>query len=241
MSFKNKRAVITGATSGIGRSIAEALSKEGSAVCLIGRRRETLEAMAGTVPFSAGSTLLFAADLGETADIESAAAYIRKNFGPLDILVHSAGVFSMGRVEDASVESFDAQYSVNLRAPYLLTKLLLPALKESGGQVVFVNSGAGLLAREGISQYAATKHGLKALADSLRDEVNASGVRVLSVYPGRTDTPMQQLVHRLEGRQYDPEFLLRAEDVAHSILCALSLPAGAEATDIRIRPSRKMG
>jgi NADP-dependent 3-hydroxy acid dehydrogenase YdfG len=90
-----------------------------------------------------------------------------------------------------------------------------------------------------LSQYAATKHALKAIADSLREEVNAEGLRVLSVYPGRTASPMQAAVHEMEGRAYHPERLMQPEDVAAVVINALSLPRSAEVTDIYIRPLLK--
>jgi NADP-dependent 3-hydroxy acid dehydrogenase YdfG len=85
-------------------------------------------------------------------------------------------------------------------------------------------------------QYASTKHGLKALADSLREEVNSRGVRILSIFPGRTATPTQEKVHAGEGRPYRPERLLQPEDVAAVVINALCLPRTAEVTEIKIRP-----
>jgi NADP-dependent 3-hydroxy acid dehydrogenase YdfG len=105
------------------------------------------------------------------------------------------------------------------------------------GQIVFINSSVGLTAkRPDIGQYAATKHALKAIADSLREEVNPKGLRVLTVYLGRTATPMQETISRQEGRAYHPETLLQPEDVASVVLNALMLPPTAEVTDISIRP-----
>jgi NADP-dependent 3-hydroxy acid dehydrogenase YdfG len=90
-----------------------------------------------------------------------------------------------------------------------------------------------------VSQYAATKHALKAVADSLRAEVNSQGIRVLSVYPGRTATPTQESLHALEGKPYRPTRLLQPEDVAAVVMNALCLPRTAEVTDIHIRPMMK--
>ena len=130
-------------------------------------------------------------------------------------------------------------YRTNVRGPYLLTQELLPLLLERQGQVVFINSSAGLTARANIAQYAATKHALKALADGLRDEVNPRGVRVLSVFPGRTATPTQQKLCGEEGRPYRPARLLQPEDVAAVVVNALCLPRTAEVTEIKIRPMLK--
>ncbi|MGC2391714.1 MAG: hypothetical protein WA621_20145, partial [Candidatus Acidiferrum sp.] len=84
------------------------------------------------------------------------------------------------------------------------------------------------------------KHALKAIADALRAEVNELGVRVISVYPGRTATPQQEKIHELEGRSYHSDRLLQPEDVAQAVLNALAMPRTAEVTDIQIRPMRKL-
>jgi NADP-dependent 3-hydroxy acid dehydrogenase YdfG len=107
--------------------------------------------------------------------------------------------------------------------------------------VVFINSSAGPAPRAGIAAYAASKAALKALAESLRAEVNPGGVRVLSVFPGRTATAMQEEVHRLEGKAYEPERLLQPADVAAAVVNALCLPRTAEVTDINVRPMQPAG
>jgi NADP-dependent 3-hydroxy acid dehydrogenase YdfG len=112
-------------------------------------------------------------------------------------------------------------------------------LKVRRGQIVFINSSSGLTAKPNSAPYNATKHALKAIADSLRAEVNAFGVRVISVYLGRTASEMQERIHRAEGKPYRPELLLQPEDVAAVIMNALALPRTAEVTDIHIRPMNK--
>ena len=234
--FKNRIAVVTGASSGIGKLIASSLAERGASVCLLGRHREKLDAVIATMLLPSSTKRGYEVDLSVDKDILDVTEKIKRDFGQIDMLVHSAGDFSMGEVAHAHIEDFDRLYRVNVRAPYLLTQILLPLLKESKGQVVFINSTAGLNARAKVSQYAATKHALKAIADSLREEVNADGVRVLSVYPGRTATPMQAAVHELEGKAYRPELFMRPEDVAAMVVSALGLPRSAEVTDIMVRP-----
>jgi len=102
--------------------------------------------------------------------------------------------------------------------------------------VLFVNSGAGLTAHAEWAAYAASKHGLKALADALRGEEAPLGVRVTTVYPGRTATPMQARVHEQEGNAYDPARFIDPESVATAILTAIDLPADAVITDLSVRP-----
>jgi NADP-dependent 3-hydroxy acid dehydrogenase YdfG len=235
-AFENQVAVVTGASSGIGKAIVSGLAERGAAVCLLGRSREKLDAVIATVPLLSSKKMGYEVDLGVDKDIRDAAEKIKRDFGRVDMLVYSAGDFSMGEVAHAHIEDLDRQYRINVRAPYLLTQILLPLIKESKGQVVFINSTAGLNARAKVSQYAATKHALKAIADSLREEVNADGVRVLSIFPGRTATPMQAAVHELEGKAYRPELFMRPDDVAIVVMNALSLPRSAEVTDVNIRP-----
>ncbi len=111
-------------------------------------------------------------------------------------------------------------------------------MRVAQGHVLFVNSGAGLAAHAEWSAYAASKHGLKALADSLRHEEHGNGVRVTSVYPGRTASPMQAKVHQQEGKEYDASRWIDPESVATTILMALDLPRDAEVNDLTVRPGR---
>ena len=232
-------AVVTGASSGIGRAIALGLAAEGATLCLVGRRVEALEAVAESARAGASRVAVCRADLTRDHETLQLAARLPRDVGPVDILVHAAGVISRGLIEQAAVEDFDTQFRTNVRAAYLLTQALLPMLRARQGQVVFLNSSAGLAARAGVSQYAATKAALKAFADSLREEVNADGVRVMSVFLGRTATPMQAAVHEAEGRAYHPERLIRPEDVASIVVSALRLPRSVEVTEIKLRPLQK--
>jgi NADP-dependent 3-hydroxy acid dehydrogenase YdfG len=232
-------AVVTGAGSGVGRAIAVALAREGMELCLIGRDSEKLAATAIIArPFSPATE--FQLDLTVEEALDPLVQHLEEGSGKLDVLIHCAGVIQQGPMERASIVDLDFQYATNVRAPYAATQRLLPLLVAARGQIVFINSSAGLTAkRPDIGQYAATKHALKAIADSLREEVNPKGLRVLSVYLGRTATPMQEAICRQEGRDYHPERLLQPEDVASVVLHALTLPATAEVTDISIRPMAK--
>lgn len=239
--LKGKTAVVTGAGSGIGRAVSLALGKEGTTLCLVGRTVEKIEAVASLARKNGSTVHCYQVDLSVDKDIVKLVSGVERDFKKLDILVHSAGFFSVAGIEDASIEDFDRHYQVNVRAPYRLTQLLLPMLRATQGQIVFVNSTVAMMtARAGQSQYAATKHALKAIADSLREEVNAGGVRVLSVYPGRTATPMQALVHEMEGREYHPERLMQPDDVALVVLNALGLSKSAEVVDLVMRPLNKL-
>lgn len=235
-TLENQVAVVTGASSGIGRAIALGLAAAGANLCLVGRRLELLHRVADAAKGTSSRIESYQADLAVNSELDAFVAQLLRANTPIDILVHGAGAIRWGCLADSTADELDCQYRINLRAPYLLTRGLLPSLKSSQGQVLFVNSSAALTAKANVGQYAATKHALKALADSLRDEVNPAGVRVLSLFLGRTATPMQAEVHAMEGRAYHPELLMQPEDVAAVVIHALCLPRGVEITEISMRP-----
>ena len=237
--FAGKTAIVTGATGGVGGAIAARLIEAGMTTVLLGRSQAALERMVEESGWNTERVRCQAVDLAAAGQVASVASQLAAALHSVDVLVHAAGVIVLGGVETAGLEDFDRQYQVNIRAPYQLTQALLPSLKASEGQVVFINSSAGISANKDGSQYGASKHALRALADSLRQEINPSGVRVLSVFLGRTASRMQAAVHQHEGRPYRPELLLQPDDVAAMVMQALALPRTAEVTDIHIRPMRK--
>src|SRR5262245_15337269 len=186
MSFAGLNCLVTGASSGIGRAVAIELARSGARLWVVGRSRARLEQALCAAADSAQSITAHQSDFESREEVGALAVRLLEELDGLDIFVHCAGMISLGTVEAASAVDFDRLYSVNLRAPYVLTQALLPRLRKSHGQVAFLNSTAGLRANPNASQYSATKHGLKALADSLRDEVNKDGIRVLTVFSGRT-------------------------------------------------------
>jgi short-subunit dehydrogenase len=231
-NFLGQTAVITGASGGIGRAIARQLAARGATVCLLGRRREVLEELAGSLRRG----LVFPVDLSEPAAIRGFVEDLEQAKLRADILVHSAGVIGIGAVESAPLEQLEWQLRVNLSAPYLLSQMLLPMLKLRRGQIVFINSNAGLSAVRCSSQYSATKHALKAVAESLRQEINPSGVRIMDIFIGRTATPMQAKLHAMEGKCYAPERFIQPEDVASMVIHALCMRRSVEVTAIHMRP-----
>jgi NADP-dependent 3-hydroxy acid dehydrogenase YdfG len=238
-SFEKQIAIVTGASGGIGGAIATALVNSGAHVLAVGRDSARLGALIQRLESAPGKVEAFRADLTKDDDITRLVEHVRSTRGRLDILVHSAGAIAHGKLEEEPIETMDALYQANVRGPYLLTKKALPLLKKPRGQIVFINSSTGLSARPTTGQFSATQHAFKALADALRAEVNADGVRVLSVYPGRTATPRIQALTAKEGRPYQPELLLQPADVACVVSNALALPWTAEVMDISIRPMQK--
>jgi NAD(P)-dependent dehydrogenase (short-subunit alcohol dehydrogenase family) len=236
LRFEGRTALIVGASGAVGKAITLALAAEGARTGLVGRRLDALQHVSLGVARGRPAPVCYPADVTSDEDLARLASEVARDFENLDVLVNSAGIFSMGRVEYMDTAAFDAQYRINLRAPYALARAFLPLLRKSRGQIVFINSSLGLGAKADVAQYAATKHGLKAIAEGLREEVNRDGIRVLSVFLGRTAGEMQRGIHAREGRAYDGERLIQPRDVACIVLAALSLDRTAEVTDVTIRP-----
>ena len=215
------RHLLTGATSGIGRAVAERLRDRGDELVLVVRDPARVTDFPGAELIVADLT-----DTGTIAGVDLA--------GPLDSVVHAAGVVELGRVGELDEQAWRHQLEINLIAPAMLTRAVLPCLRRAAGTIVFVNSGAGLAAHPDWSAYAASKHGLRALADSLSGE--EPGIRVTSVFPGRTATPMQAEVHRQEGRTYAPAEWIDPGTVADEIVRMIDLPPDATVPQIVIRP-----
>ncbi|CQR61624.1 SDR family oxidoreductase [Streptomyces leeuwenhoekii] len=225
--------VITGAGSGIGAAVARRLHARGDDLVLHARDAARAKELAAEFP---GARTL----VGDLADPDKLSWALSHQTLPdrVDSLLHIAGVVDLGPVGELTPKSWHRQLDVNLVAPAELTRLFLPQLRVAQGHVVFVNSGSGLNAHAEWAAYAASKHGLKALADALRQEEHANGIRVTSVYPGRTASPMQAKVHQQEGKEYDPARWIDPESVATTVLMALDLPRDAEVNDLTVRPGR---
>ncbi|QKW09340.1 SDR family oxidoreductase [Streptomyces sp. NA04227] len=225
--------VITGAGSGIGAAVARRLQARGDELVLLARDAGRAKELAAT--YEGARTLV-----GDLADPDKLSWAFSHQALPdrVDSLLHIAGVVDLGPVGELTPKTWRHQLNVNLIAPAELTRHFLPQLRVTQGQVVFVNSGAGLNAHPNWSAYGASKHGLKALADALRGEERPHGVRVTTVYPGRTASPMQAKVHQQEGKEYDPDRWIDPESVATTILMALDLPRDAEVNDLTVRPGR---
>lgn len=238
-AFEGQSAVVTGGGTGVGAAVALALASAGANLHLIGRRMDMLDAIGAKARAMGVQVTSHPADLSTSCGQQQLTRRLAHGLPRVDILIQNAGIHSAGAVERADLEELDVLFRTNVRAPFALTQALLPMLKAQRGQIAFINSSSGLKAKPLTAQYDATKHALKAFADALRGEVNSDGVRVLSVYLGRTATGMQARIHKMENRPYRPELLLQPEDVASVIINALSLPRTAEVTDIHIRPMMK--
>ncbi len=217
-------ALITGASGGIGEAIAQALAHTHT-LLLAGRPSARLDEVAQR--FGATTWPL---DLTDVDEIESAAEVLTE----LDVLVHNAGVAYPGRVAESTPEQWRATFEVNVTGAVALTLALLPALRAARGQVVFINSGAGITSSPGLASYSASKFALRSFADSLRADEPL--LRVTSIHPGRVDTAMQRDLVAYEGGQYDPARFLAPQTVAGVVAQVVATPPDGHTHEVIIRP-----
>lgn len=224
-------ALVTGATSGIGREIVALLAPDHRVVA-VGRDEQALAELAqlpGTVePVRA-----------ELTDLERLGELVQ-GLERLDVLVHAAAVGHRLSVESARPQDWREQLELNVMVPAELTRAALPALRAAQGTVVLLNSGAGFTASGGNAVYAASKFALRALADSLRQEVESDGIRVASVHPGPTDTPMLRGIHDSIGREHRPQELIRPESVAAAVRGVVDASPDVQLTTVSVRPRKEV-
>ncbi|MGW6930045.1 SDR family oxidoreductase [Lentzea sp. NPDC054927] len=216
-------ALVTGASSGIGAAIARSLAPTHD--LLLGGRDETsLSVLAAELPGAQAWQF----------DLTNLASADLTSVPRLDAIVHSAGIALLGPLAEASVNAWRQTLEVNVIAVAELTRLLLPQLRAASGHVILINSGAGLRANPGWGVYAASKFALRAYADALR--ADEPSLRVTSVFPGRTDTPMQRDVRRQEGGDYDATQYLDPASVGRAVASAVLATPDAHITELVVRP-----
>jgi len=238
VSLKDKIVLITGATSGIGQAVALELLNEGCRVVLTGRNQSKIEeSILNQKKFSDRITFI-GADLQNDEDLKHLVTEVNNVYGSIDILIHSAGIIYLGETATASLDNFDELYRVNVRAPYFLTQAFLSEIIKRRGQLVFLNSTAGLDSWANFGQYGASKHALRAWVESLRVELMGTEVKIMSIFPGSTDSPMQQYIQKIEKRDYRSDRFLSADHLANVIVTALKADPLTVVSDIVVKPLR---
>jgi len=189
MQLADQIAVVTGASSGIGAAAARRLAAEGASVALVGRDGDRLAVVADELEAAGGRTLKIAADIVDGDAPERIVEATRAELGPIDVLVHSAGIYRRGPFGELPLADLDLQWAVNARAPYALTRAALPDLL-GGGRVVFLGSRAGQVGLAERAAYGASKAAVQVMVEALAVELAERGVRINGVAPGFVATPM---------------------------------------------------
>ena len=182
--LEGKVALITGATSGIGRATAKRFAEAGARVAAVGRDEQALASLVKELEEAGAPSLAIRADVTRDEDAGRAVAEAVERFGHLDVLVNAAGHISNGTIENTSAQDWDAMMNVNLRAVFQLMQQAVPALSETRGNIVNVSSVTGLRAFPGVLAYCVSKAGLDQLTRCAALELASKGVRVNAVNPG---------------------------------------------------------
>ena len=242
-------ALVTGASSGIGEATAEVLAAEGAALVLAARRRDRLEALASRIG-DAVPVLVHEADVTDEAQVRAMVERTVAELGRLDTLVNNAGVMLLGPIEGAPTEEWRRMVSLNLLGLLYCTHAALPYLLAAAddgprrvADVVNVSSVAGRVARLGSGVYNATKFGVFAFSESLRQEVTSRHVRVTLVEPGATGTelafPNRPEVLEQMAATFGGSELLLSGDIADAIRYAVTRPRHAVVNEILVRPTEQ--
>lgn len=225
--------LVTGSSQGIGAAIAKTFAQEipGVRLALVARNATKLAAVAKACAKRGATAEVFACDVADEAAVETMAAGVKKCFGAVDVLVNNAGVFAAAPFVDLSVAEFDRIVSANLRSAFLVTRAFVGAMMKRGrGDVFFMSSIAGLGAYPNAAAYCAAKFGVTGLAQVLRAETKATGVRVCCVHPGATWSPSWS------GSGVREERIMPAEDVARAFFDVYRLSRRTVVEEIVLRP-----
>jgi NADP-dependent 3-hydroxy acid dehydrogenase YdfG len=241
-------ALVTGASSGIGEATAAVLAEEGARVALVARRKDRLDALAERIGLD--RALVVEADVTDVTQARGAVAAAVGELGRLDILVNNAGVMLLGPIVEAPVEEWQRMVDLNVLGLLYCTHAALPHLLASAeaeprsvADVVNVSSVAGRVARLNSGVYNATKHGVGAFSESLRQEVTARHVRVTLIEPGATATELasHNRPEILEGmaQTFGGIEIMHAEDIAEAIRYAVTQPRRVAVNEILVRPTEQ--
>ncbi|MBE3013493.1 SDR family NAD(P)-dependent oxidoreductase [Microbispora sp. NEAU-D428] len=238
-TLNDKVVLVTGASSGIGEATALALSAEGARVAVGARRTDRLESLVRKAP---GEVLALELDVTDQESVRAAVADTVEHFGALDVLVNNAGVMLAGPIVGADTTEWTRMVETNLLGSMYAVHAALPHLLERKGTILQISSTSGRVASAGNAVYAATKFGITAFSEALRQEVTALGVRVVVVEPGFVAT-------ELAGHITDPTMraaaqdmaatmrTLHPEDIANAVVYAVTQPQHVAVNEILIRPT----
>jgi len=224
LNFHDRAVLITGASSGIGEDIAQALGRLGAQIGLIARRKTKLQDLADRIAAQGGRALPLACDVTRRSEVDEIVRRASNAFGKIDILINSAGVLIPAHTEDARIEDLDAMMRTNFYGMVHMIQAVLPLMREAGsGRIVNIASLAGRRGFSPIGGYSATKFAVVGFTEALRVELVGSGITASLVMPGVVDTPMADTaLPGVENLSALPKLAMPTNWVTWAILAALT-------------------
>ncbi|HEX9414732.1 MAG TPA: SDR family NAD(P)-dependent oxidoreductase [Ktedonobacterales bacterium] len=244
--LEGKVALVTGASSGIGEATALALGAEGARVAAAARRSDRLAALVRRIEARGGQAMALVVDVSDEAQVREMMRRARDTWGRVDILVNDAAVAQLGPIDGANTEDWRRMVNINLLGLMYATHAVLPLMKAQGsGHIVNVSSRAGRIAQEGTGVYSATKWGVGAFSESLRQEVAKNHIRVTVIEPGVVATEMQEHLTVPTATEQALAWMhqmtpLASEDIAAAIVYAVTQPEQVDVNEMLIRPTEQV-
>lgn len=241
--LNGKVAIVTGASSGIGEATALALAAEGARVAAVARRADRLETLTKSIAQSGGQAIPIVADVADEAQTRDMVDKTNAQWGRVDILVNNAGLMLLGLIDGADTEDWRRMMNINVLGLMYATHAVLPIMKKQGeGHIVNISSVAGRIARAGTGVYNATKWGVGAFSEALRQEVYKDKIRVTIIEPGVVATELQQHITDPSAKEQIQAYVqsmtpLESEDIAAAIVYAVTQPPRVNVNEILIRPT----
>jgi NADP-dependent 3-hydroxy acid dehydrogenase YdfG len=240
-----KVAVVTGASSGIGEATAIALANEGAKVVVIARRADKLTDLSKRIDPKGTRVLAVVADVGVQTEAKRCIDETIAKFGAIDIMINNAGVMFLGPVEGANPDDWKRMFDVNVLGLMYCTHAVIPSMREKGsGHIVNISSVSGRHVTARSSAYSATKLAVGAFSDGLRQEVHKHKIRVTVIEPGAVLTELTDHITHGETQEAVKNWVqnmqaLTSEDIAASIVYAVTQPAHVNVNEILIRPTEQ--
>ena len=233
-SLTGKVAIVTGAGRGIGKAVSLFLSGSGARVVLASRNESELRAVAEEIRNQNGDVLVAPTDLTRDEEMDRLVRKTLEQWGTVDYLINNAGWGRHSPVIKTNVKDWDQTFQVNLRAPMVLSRLVLPTLMgKKEGAIINIGSISGKAGQADAAAYSASKAGLIAFSESLYEEVREYGIKVAVILPGFVDTPLIP-----PNRKLDRSKMIRPEDIARAVFFVLTCPPGCCPVEITVRPQR---
>ena len=234
MPLVGKVAIVTGAGRGIGKAISLILSRSGCRVVLASRNESRLKTVEEEIRSQGGEALVFSTDLTQDHDMERLVERTLQEWGSIDYLVNNAGLGKKAPVIKAKVKDWDRTFQVNLRAPMVLSQLVLPTLIAKGeGAIINIGSISGKMGQANSSAYSASKFGLIGFTQSLYEEVREHGIKVTVILPGFVDTELIPPTNKLDRSK-----MISPKDVAQAVLFVLTSSPTSCPVELTMRPQR---
>ena len=230
MNLNNKIAIVTGASTGLGKSISIKLALSGYEIILASRNLEKLNEVHRIINSKGGKSKVILTDVSNESDIEN--LYSKIDIERVDIVVNNAGFGIFNKIYKISSDEWDNQINTNLKGSFLMTRYVSESMiKRKTGRLVFINSVAGINAYPYSSAYVASKFGLRGFTSSLREELREHNIKVISIHPGAIDTPFWNKVNV----DFPKDEMLKADDVADSVVHAILAPDNVVQEEVVIR------